>query len=104
MFDNNFVLPKQEESKLYLCPTYQYKDVYDVTRLLSENVLEENYYEIAKILSTYHLFPDFDTLKHQNFSYNVFKSLYFSFLGQNIKDNLKNNMLMKDNFWTTVSI
>lgn len=102
LFDNNFVLMKQEEQRLYICPTYNYKDVYDVTRLLSENVLYENYYEIAKILSTYGLFPDFDSLKHQNFSYNVFKSLYFSFIGNNIRENLKNNLMIKDNFWMTV--
>lgn len=99
LIDNNHVLSKQEESKLILCPTYNYKDTYDVLRLVSENVLVENYVEISRILYQYGLFPKIYT----DFSYQVFKSLYFSLIGNLIKENLKNKF-PRDTFWLNISV
>ena len=98
LIDNNHVLPKQEQTKLILCPTYNYKDIYDVTRLLSENTLTSNYLEISRILYHCDLFPKVDS---SHFSFPVFKSIYFSHLGNAIKDGVKNKQ-SKDTFWETL--
>jgi len=102
LIDNNNVLSKQEESKLVICPTYNHKEIYDVLRLLSEQVVVERYVDISKILYQYGLFPKVENGTH--FSYQVFKSLYFSFIGNSIKDGLKNNKFVKDTFWLNLSL
>lgn len=100
MVDNHRLLV--ETNKLHHCPTYNYKDVYDVLRLLSEEVLAKHYIEIAAKLSQHGLFPVISGGK--SFSFHVFKSLYFSFTGAAIKENLKNNLLAKDNYWMQIKI
>ena len=102
LIDNNHVLSKQEENKLIICPTYHYIDVYDVLRMLSENTIIDNYHEISKLLYQYHMFPKIESGTH--FSYQVFKSLYFSFIGSSIKDGLKYNKFVKDTFWLNISL
>ena len=95
LIDNNHVLPKHEQTKLLVCPTYSYKDTYDVTRLVSEDTLSTNYLEISRILYHCDLFPKVES---NHFSYPVFKSIYFSHLGNVIKDGVKNKQ-NKDTFW-----
>lgn len=102
LIDNNHVLSKQEENKLIPCPTYNHKDVYDVMRLLSEQTVIDNYHEISKVLYQCGMFPKVESGTH--FSYQVFKSLYFSFIGSSIKDGLKYNKFVKDTFWLNISL
>ena len=93
IIDNNNVV--KEDSRLVLCPTYNYIDVYDVLRLLSEDTLRTNYNEIKIRLTTHGIFPDVGS----EVSFSVFKSLYYTALGKYIKDNLKDTIGQKDQFW-----
>lgn len=98
LIDNNKVLIKAEDSRLLqLCPTYMFKDVYDVLRLVSEQTMHDNFMEIATSLTMHGMFPVLDTPRV--YSYHVFKSLYFTFLGSQIKENIKTLRLIKDDFW-----
>lgn len=95
LIDNNKVLI--DSKNIIQCPTYPYKDTYDVLRLVSESVLHDNFIEIASILMSYGFYPRLDAPK--TYSYHVFKSLYFSHIGSQIKDNIKSLRLIKDDFW-----
>jgi len=97
LYDNSRVLIKSEDKCLHLCPTYNFRDVYDVLRLLPEQIVHDNYMEIASYLAAYNYFPSISS--HQHYSYHVFKSLYFSYLGAQIKENIKTMRLIKDDHW-----
>jgi hypothetical protein len=97
LIDNNHVLT--EANRLVFCPTYEFVDCYDVIRLVNEDVLADNYVEISTMLASYDYFPIIPDAKQ--FSYQVFKALYFTLIGSNIKDSVKNakHGHSKDNFW-----
>lgn len=97
LFDNNKVLGKAEESKLVLCPSYVYTDVSDILRLLPEEVMQKHFLAISSTLQSHGMFP---TLDHGTLlSYQVFKAIYFSYLGKQVKDKIKNNQ-PKDAYWS----
>lgn len=100
MIDNYNVLVKNEDHILLQCPTYEYTIHYDVLRLIDEETLRENYAEIATILKHYKLFPSHVPTEAQ-FSYEVFKALYFDYLGSSIKKSIKVNA-QPDVFWHTL--
>jgi len=99
LIDNNHVLMKNEECRGILCPTYNFIDIYDVLRLLSEHAIQQSYVEISIQMSTYGLFPNISDSK--KFSYQVFKALYFNHLGAKITEtvNAKQGNKRTDQFW-----
>lgn len=100
LIDNNRVLIKKEEAHLYECPTYNYIDAFDVTRSLNEKNLSTKFFEISKVLQLYGMFPKFND---HTMSYNIFKTLYFSFLSEYLKNTIKINMKKKeDTFWLQI--
>jgi hypothetical protein len=100
LIDNNKILV--DSRNLVLCPTYAFKDVYDVLRLISESVVHDNYIAIAQVLMEHGFFPQIDAPK--TYSYHVFKSLYFTHLGSEIKENIKNLKLIKDDYWLKLKL
>ena len=98
IIDNNPILIKGEESRLVLCPTYDYIDMYDVLRLLPEDTLKDNYINIGQRLQTIGVYPSLQDSSVM--SYSAFKMLYFTYLGRAMKDNLKDEKTHgKDQFW-----
>lgn len=101
LVDNNRVLIKPEEARLILCPTYGYIDLYDVLRLLSEDVLSRNFIDIASILQSHGLFPEMSDSTLVTMPFHVFKAIYYSMIGKQIKENIKQDLVLaEDLFWT----
>jgi len=100
LIDNNHVLLKNESSKCILCPSYTYSEMYDSTRLISEDILHNNFVEISMVLATYGMFPNISNTKQ--FSYQVFKALYFNNLGKNITTSISQLKLNDSSSSSTV--
>lgn len=100
LVDNNRVLPKDEETRLILCPTYLYTDITDVIRLLSEQVLQKNIVEIADFLHVRGLLNHIDSISLGANSVQVVKAKYYSTMAKRIKENLRDEgMWVRDQFW-----
>ena len=95
LIDNNHVLSQPESRKLIMCPSYYYIDVYDIIRLIPEEILMSQYGDISIILKKYGFFPKTDT---RNISFLVFKKMYFEYVASWIKEKLKQSSQI-DNFW-----
>jgi hypothetical protein len=95
MIDNNNVLLKNEDKRLILCSTYDYAQVYDVCRLLDESTMRNRYLDIVKILERYAMFPIIQN--HNNYSYEVFRALFFENIASMIKVQVRNSY--NDTFW-----
>ena len=101
LVDNNRVLNKSEEGRLILCPTYGYVDLYDILRLVPEDILQLNFIEIASILQSHGLFPEMAESTRVALPFQVFKAIYYSTIGKQIKENIKQELFIsEDAFWT----
>lgn len=96
MIDNYNVMIKDDDNRLVLAPTYDFASFYDVLRLLDEEQLKEHYMEISPILVAYRLFP---SITGTAYSYEVFKSLFFKTLSDEIKACVRKNSV-PDIFWS----
>lgn len=101
LIDNNKTLITNEE-KLYLCPTYTYKHVFDVTKYIPNDVIYNNYPIIIEILKKYDLFPH--NAETSSVSYNAFRYLYYAYLSVLIQNDLKSKKQRPDLFWSSIKL
>lgn len=104
LIDNNRVLPRDQETRLILCPTYMYTDTTDVLRLLSESVLQARVGEIADFLQARSLLYQVDDIAPGANQVQVLKARYYTGLNRKSKETVRDEGLWigggRDAYWT----
>jgi hypothetical protein len=97
--DDNKVLSHLESKCLVLCPTYGYRNCFDVLRLVSLSSVNEHFDTICKILQKYKFFSS-----HVGplTSADQFRSLYYLYLGKLFGSRDAESSVKADTFWVNL--
>jgi len=101
LIDNNNVLLDKEARRGIICPSYNYKQPYDVLRTVDLKLLHDNMYTVSKVLAKYDLIDD----KMVNSKYSSFQILaaYYGEFANRLNHLSKSSSAIdyesKDKFW-----